>query len=143
MSLSRPKLEALLNKPITPQYGRLSYHPILVADSKGFALQNLYCESNLEFLCKPGACSGTGVDILRANLPQLVKKSASNLIYFWCGTCDISVKSRKLIDLRAWDDSTIEKVIKEYRRAIDIVQATQNCKIKFIEIPVYSVARYN
>lgn len=65
------------------------------------------------------------------------------MICIWLGTCDISVKEGKFTKVRCWDNSVIDHILSQYHRAIEIVKQYPNTKVKFIDVPCFSVFSYN
>lgn len=66
------------------------------------------------------------------------------MIYIWLGTCtcDIFVKEGKFTRVRCWDNSIIDHIFSQYHRVIEIVKQYPNTKVKFIEVPCFSVFAY-
>lgn len=76
-------------------------------------------------------------------LPLLLQEYKKVLtVYFWAGTCDITQKQGKYIQIRGKTTDVIQAIVEELHRAKDFV-LSQNCRIKFIGVPVYLVSLYN
>lgn len=118
--------------------------PVLLSDSKGVRLEQLH-ENHLPlvFLCKSGASTKELVDLLLQKLPLLLQEYKKAItVYFWCGTCDITKKQGKYIQIRGKATDVIPAIVEELHRAKDFV-LSQNCRIKFIGVPVNLVSLYN
>ena len=62
-------------------------------------------------------------------------------VYFWDGTCNITKKQCKCIDIRGKSGDIIPVVIRNLHRASDFV-FNRYCKIKFIGVLFYFVSLY-
>jgi len=144
MSLSRPKVNTFLSRSV-PRSGTQFLQPILLSDSKGFLLErnNPDTCSLLNFECRSGVRTQPCINRLSNVINSCEQQGSSSLIYVWLGTNDISKKVGKYTEVRVWDDSIVNHIISEFRRAIVIVQKHSNCSIKFIECPPYSISNYN
>lgn len=112
-----------------------------MSGSKGFAIKRRIGLDFVEFLCEPGWRTAPAVDFLDNYLKANSNKKC--LIYIWLGTCDISVKEGKFTRVRCWDNSVIDHILYQYHRVIEIVNQYPNTKVKFIEVPCFSVFAYN
>lgn len=118
--------------------------PVLLSDSKGVMLEQLH-ENHLPlvFLFKSGASAKELVDLLLQKLPLLLQEYKKAItVYFWGGTCIITKKQGKYIQIRGKATDVIPAIVEELHRAKDFV-LIQNCSIKFIGVSVYLVSLYN
>lgn len=117
---------------------------VLVSDSKGIRLEQIREDTSLPliFLYKKGATTKDLVDLLIQEFPRLTKGHKPVTVYFWGGTCDITEKQGKYINIRGKVTDTVSSVVKELHRAKDFILGN-NCRIKFIGIPIYLVSLYN
>lgn len=134
----------LESRPIVIPQEEARSIPVLLSDSKGARLEQAH-ENNLPlvFLCKRGASTKHLVDLLLQKLPlllQVYKKVIT--VYFWGGTCDITKKQGKCIQIRGKATDIISAIVEELHRAKDFV-LSQNCRIKFIGVPFYLISLYN
>lgn len=146
MSLS--KLEKYLDKPIeSPQ--RLSSRPILVTSSKGFSLlRNLdliKCLGfELEINCWPGANFNQTYNWLKSNLAGKQRNYGDITLYIWIGTCDLTSKKGKFIDLAQNSDNECEEFIHfQIDRIVSFVKNFSTVKLIFLDIPPYSIVSWN
>lgn len=134
----------LESRPILiPQEDALSI-PVLLSDSKGVRLEQDH-ENHLPlvFLCKSGASTKELVDLLLQKLPLLLQEYKKAItVYFWGGTCDITKKQGKYIQIRGKATDVIPAIVEELHRAKDFV-LSQNCRTKFLGVPVSLVSLYN
>lgn len=77
MSLSKPKLDNFLRRKVSHRQDSLYYNPILLSDSKGFAIKRRIGLDFVEFLCEPGWRTAPAVDFLDNYL-----KANSNKKYY-------------------------------------------------------------
>lgn len=76
-------------------------------------------------------------------LPLLLQEYKKAItVYFWGGICDITKKQGKYIQIRGKATDVIPAILEELHNAKDFV-LSQNCRIKFIGVPVNLVSLYN
>lgn len=141
MTLSKPKIDNFLRRKVSPRQGSLHYIPVLLSDSKGFAIKRRIGLNFVEFWCEPGWRAAPAVDFLEKHLKTNQDKSF--LIYIWIGTCDISEKEDRFTRVRTWDNTVVDHIVSQYHRVITIVKQYPNTKVKFIEVPCFSIFAYN
>ena len=141
MSLSKPKLDNFLRRKASRRQGSLYYKPILLSDSKGFAIKRKIGLHFVEFWCEPGWRTAPAVDFLENHLKR--NSNTKYLIYVWLGTCDISVKEGKFTRVRAWDNTVVDNILSQYHRVVAISKQYPHIKVKFIEVPCFSISAYN
>ncbi|KAK3108931.1 hypothetical protein FSP39_019035, partial [Pinctada imbricata] len=118
---------------------------LLVSDSKGNRLRAVHTETNvpLKFLCVSGGNTERLLKELKHHLPKFIKDIGKPfVVYWWTGTCDLTVKQGRFIDCNL-SRSVITDTVKLYIEASAFVQQFQGCKIKFIGQPIYLVSLYN
>lgn len=133
----------LESRPIVIAQEEARSIPVLLSNSKGVRVAQLQ-ENNspLVFLCKSGASTKELVDLLLQKLPLLLQEYKKVItIYFWDGTCDITEKQGKYLQIRG-KATDIPAIVEELHRAKDFV-LSHNCSIKLIGVPVYLVSLYN
>ena len=118
---------------------------ILVSDSKGYTLRNA-C-SNYEFpfenWCIPGARTKQLVDLIQERIEKAINRHNNIVIYLWAGTCDLTAKEGKFIQLRHYSDKSVNEVIEQCKRAIKIVDRHSHAEIKFVDCPILSIVNWN
>ena len=118
----------------------------MIFDSKGFALRNQCPGYDFPFQlwCLPGGRTKDLVDLLENRIEKAVKRHSNIIIYFWSGTCDITIKKGKYIYLRSENSKIVQHITEEYYRAIDIVKNYGfKVVLKFVECPTLSIYRCN
>ena len=61
----------------------------------------------------------------------------------WSGTCDLTIKKGKFIELRHSGKKTVDQIVEQFHRAINIVEKYPTAEIKFIDCPILSIVKYN
>ena len=119
--------------------------PILVTDSKGYSLRDACTnyEFPLEQWCVVGARTSQLVNVIQERIEKALARHQFILIYLWAGTCDITYKKGKYIYLRHKSNHSVNNIVQEYYRAIDIIQKYPNADIKFIDCPILSITKWN
>lgn len=118
---------------------------VLVSDSKAARLEAVRKDSStpLIFLYKKGARTKQLVELLRSELPKILSQHQKTaIVYFWSGTCDITRKNKKYIEVRKTGSKVPDSIYEQFIRARDFVLSL-NCRIKFIGLPIYLVSLYN
>ncbi|VDI59059.1 Hypothetical predicted protein [Mytilus galloprovincialis] len=123
--MSVSKLKKYINEQPEKPEGLQLKTPILVSDSKGFTLRNncLDYEFPLELWCLSSARTKELVDIIDQRIEKAIKRHGHIILYIWSGTCDISSKIGKYIEIRSKNFSVVDRVIEQYHRAIGIVNS--------------------
>ena len=131
------------NKLEFPPGTEKKYISVLLSDSKGSRLQQIdNKEVDIEYLCFPGATTAYAFEQLKLKLfPIIAKHKKPAVIYVWLGTCDITRKSGRKIEIRRFN-SECEYIIEQYKNIRDFL-VKEGCRVKFVGLPVYSVSKYN
>ncbi|CAG2228620.1 unnamed protein product [Mytilus edulis] len=123
--------------------------PILLSDSKGTRLEREIQSDNsihdkIVFKCKPGASTQQCVDWLKENFKTEIKNFGDIHLYVWAATCNLTTKHRGgSISLTSSNNSSIDLVLKLYRDIISFIEKFPSCRVTFLNIPVYSIFKYN
>lgn len=140
--MSKAKLQSFLDRPQEKISEHLTHTPILLSDSKGFLLQREESDRTIVYWCESGATTRQLVSLLEARVLDANFLYKKIVFYIWAGTCDLTYKSGKFIYLRSQSDDIVERVCREYSRAVTICQHYGHT-IKFIGLPNYSIQLYN
>lgn len=143
--MSNRKLIKFLERPVpqfqTPQLKT----PVILTTSKGRYLKQELRESdvNIVWCIKSGASTAERVEYLRHNIKQLIKDYGTLYIYIWVGTCDVTYKAGKYIDIRFKDASLLLDHLKPlFQEFVDLcAKHTVDCV--FLEIPQISIVEWN
>ena len=123
--------------------------PIFISDSKGNYIRN---HSDLiedfgytiDFICKGGARFQDYYHWLTRNLHKKVHEFGNIVLFIWLGTCDLTSRQGKYIDLRHRDDATAISNLKfQIDRYCAFVSNFKTVKLVFLEIPPYSIEVWN
>ncbi|CAC5356808.1 unnamed protein product [Mytilus coruscus] len=119
--------------------------PIIVFDSKGFTVRNACQDSEfpLESWCISGAKTSKLVDSIEHIIPKAIKRHYHIIIYLWPGTFDFTIKEGKFIRLRHQSSKTVNTILREYERAIHVVEQHPGAEINFVDCPILSISKYN
>ena len=147
--MSEIKLEKFSNQPIEDPKGDKTYQPILLSDSKGTYLQeNIFhpVQENIIWECKKGRNSQQAAQLVENHFGSWTETHNKIWLYIWIGTCDLTTLDREtfLIHLASKDSHEIvDKISTNFQRISAIVARYPNCKLTFLEIPVYSIRNWN
>lgn len=142
------KLQKYVNIPIRDP-GRLRKHPILVSDSKGNYLRTHsdlieQFGYNVEFQCRGGAIFVDQFYLLQSNLRKKVHQFGEIVLYVFLGTCDLTLKKGKYIELRHDNDhAAVSYLLFQINRFLNFVSNFPSVSIVFLEIPPYSLQAWN
>lgn len=142
------KLQKYVDTPIRVP-GRLRKQPILISDSKGNYLRNHsdlieQFGYNIEFQCRGGSRFADHFNWLWYNLQNKVDKYGQIILYVFLGTCDLSLKKGKYIELRHDDDRIAVTYLQhQINRFLNFVSNFPTVSIVFLEIPPYSLQVWN
>ena len=141
--MSFSKLEKFLERPF--EVRRLSCRPVLVADSKGNYLRRQFDSSNfdvpIQFVCRGGATFRQQYFYLQANLHKFPN---SSVFFIFLGTCDLTTKRGRFIELSSRDESSVRQIFHFIDRFNSLIHSYgRNFRIVFLEIPPYSIVRWN
>lgn len=146
--MSQSKLKKYIERPLNFN-GRLKRHPILLSDSKGFSLkphvdliQQFHHDIDIE--CRAGARFQDYFHWLRHNLARNVNYFGHIALYLFLGTCDLSCKSGRKVELRHEDDTVALAYLQfQIDRVVLFVSKFPTVKLIFLEIPPYSIEAWN
>ncbi|CAC5411912.1 unnamed protein product [Mytilus coruscus] len=65
------------------------------------------------------------------------------MIYLWAGTCDLTYKRGKFIHMQHKNSASVDEILKQFNRAISIVQRYKKADIKFVDCPLLSISQWN
>ncbi|CAG2203772.1 unnamed protein product [Mytilus edulis] len=143
--MSKRKLQRYIEEQPHRPSGIRYKVPILISDSKGYCLRDACKQYNfpIESWCISGARTSALVDLLENRIEKAIQRHHHIVVYFWAGTCDLTHKEGKFIELRHKGNTSIETIEKEYQRAIAIVNKYSSAEIKFLDCPVLSISTWN
>lgn len=142
------KLVKYVERPIHFQ-GTLRKQAILIADSKGNYLKphaDLIEQFgyHIEFECRSGARFADYYYWLQSNLYRKVQQFGHIILYIFLGTCDLTTRKGKFIDLRQDDDNKAFYYLKfQIDRYLHFISKFPTVSVVFLEIPPYSIQTWN
>ncbi|MCG7867917.1 MAG: hypothetical protein JAY74_16355 [Candidatus Thiodiazotropha taylori] len=146
--MSDNRLQKYIDRPLIPP-GRLKRQCILISDSKGNYLKS---HSDLidqfgyfiDFQCRPGARFADYFCWLNLNLHKKVRQYGNIVLYVWLGTCDLTCRKGRFVELRHTDDISAVLYLKnQINRYLKFVASFSSVKLVFLEIPPYSIVEWN
>lgn len=146
--MSHTKLRKYVEAPIRFS-GRLTKQPILIGDSKGNYLKSHsdlieQFHSFIDFQCRGGARFADYFPWLVKNLQKKVDRYGCITLYIFLGTCDLTTRKGKYIELRHTDDAIAVSYLKyQIDRFFNFVSNFPTVSIVFLEIPPYSIQEWN
>lgn len=146
--MSQHRIKKYVESPLH-YTSRIRSKPILISDSKGNYIKS---HSDLiedfgysiDFVCRGGATFKDQYHWLERNLEKKVQYYGKIILYVWLGTCDLTSRQGKYIDLRHNDDGTSLAYLRcQIDRYLTFVSNFPSVKIVFLEIPPYSIQTWN
>lgn len=135
------------------QIANLRRTPILLSDSKGHVLRNVFNNTSKhlksefpEVWCRSGSRTHHCVQKLSDQLSQAVERHGRVLIYIWAGTCDLCRKNcdNKLAIRTPNSYETVNDIVVEYNRALDIARPYgDRVVLRFLDCPIFSIVKWN
>lgn len=121
--------------------------PVLLSDSKGFYLKDqvtINPERFLEFWGDRGDSADDCLHFLRTHLSDEVERLGQISLFIWIGTCDLTIKTGKYIDVSSHDSSSAYKLIEKLKQIYLFVRHfKESVRLTFLQIPVYSIYEWN
>lgn len=144
--MSFSQLEKYLrDNPVRVPPTRQDRTVIVISDSKGRYLQrcirDIEPENHIVWQFQGGRSSKQAADYVLNNIRRYLRRYRNILIVVWTGTCDLSKKIGKYVDL---GNTTIDDIIIQYERVFDLNRIYgDNVKIIVLECPYYSISIWN
>lgn len=121
--------------------------PVLLSDSKGFYLKGQVRanpERFIEFWGNRGDNSDDCLNFLRNHLASEVQRLQHISLFIWIGTCDLTRKTGKFIDVSSHDSSSAYKLIDKLKQIYTFVRDFKDSvQLTFLRIPIYSIYHWN
>ena len=81
---------------------------------------------------------------LEKNIKSKIKELGNIHLYIWLGTCDLTTKNKDgTISLARQHSETSKNIFEELQKFKLLLQPYPNSRITFIEIPHYSITKWN
>jgi hypothetical protein len=97
-------------------------------------------------MCESGTNTTGAINTLRSNLINLMQEHSHIWLYVWIGTCDLTQldASTRYISLKSFESNTvIQKLKSETELIYVILNQYPGNKITFLELPFYSIVKWN
>ena len=121
--------------------------PVLLSDSKGFCLERqvrVNPERFFEFWCFKSYTASDSLLYLQQNLQSHVQRLGNITLFVWIGTCNLTTKTGKFIDVTSHDSSSAYSLIEQLKEIYKFVRTFgDSVKLVFVHIPVYSIYHFN
>lgn len=141
------KLLKYLSKPFDiPIIGERKLTPVIFSDSKGRYLERSVAtpfEQQFKWWCEKSRTSTKGLTWLRDNLDEKIGRLHKIHAYIWVGTCDLTVYNRGYISLRSDTHESIDILLSNLHKIVELFQIYPDSKLSFLEIPIYSIYEWN
>lgn len=144
MSISR--LEKYLREnPVNLPAGKQARKVIIISDSKGRYLQrqiqNISPECDIIWQAVSGRSTKQATNYILANISDYLHKYGSILLIIWTGTCDLTRKVNRFVDLSS---TSTDDIIFQYEKVFNLINLYgDSLKVLVLEVPYYSVAIWN
>lgn len=85
------------------------------------------------------------LNFLRNHLASEVQPLQRFSLFIWIGTCDLTTKTGKLIDVSCHDSSSAYKLIDKLKQIYTFVRDFKDYSVQltFLRIPIYSIYHWN
>ncbi|CAC5426484.1 argG [Mytilus coruscus] len=148
---------ALVSKQVSNLEQRLHQAPLLrtipvvLSDSKAKYLGNIvdwssHPENKIFWWWKSGADTETQFPWLKENFESKIQELSSRhlTIYIWLGTCGLTEKSAKFIQLRSDNNDRVKHIICDtYKQIYKFLSDYPTIKLVFLELSYYSIYLWN
>lgn len=146
--MSEPKLHKFLQTNTVPTVSVRSVTPVILSDSKGRFLSDQVdpvenVESQIIWWSESGAKIQDRYNWLTSNLDREINQIGNIHLFIWLGTCNLTKKSGKFIQLAHNDDTEVELITYYIGKIIDLLKGYTGSRVTFLEIPEYSIVSYN
>ena len=141
--MTEHKLLKYIGRRFEPPTGEKLLTPIVRTDSKGKYILRQSIENNIKWWFQSGRTSGQGLDWLRENLEAKIGHLDNISLYVWLGTCDLTEYNFPYITLRSNTSELVQKIVENFQEIPEILQKYPGYKLTFLEIPHYSIYKWN
>lgn len=124
----------------------LTFTPVVLSDSKARYLQSEVvhpAEQKIVWWYESGASAKSQLDFLKDNLELKLHRYPRIVLYIWLGTCDLTKKEGKFIELKARDNSAVSELINTLKEIHKFVSGFPTVKLVYLELPYYSIFHWN
>ena len=136
------KLQLEENQRPSPVHSR---DCLLITDSKGFSLTNAITNDYYGAITIISR-SGLTVDnhSFQRSFLRNIQIAKKTIVFIWFGTCELTDKVGKFINLKENQTDIVEQIIVKYRYLKSTIQRCNNsATVLFINCPYYSIIEWN
>ena len=146
--MSNKRLTDFLHLERKPIQGQRTSVAAVISDSKGKYLKQQVVRAEdraIYWWCQAGDNIEKRLRWLRRNIQNKVNELGSIHFYIWLGTCNLTTKDKSVYISLAFTETNDAIVVTTnlFKQFIDLVNQYPNCKLTFLEIPHYSIVRWN
>ena len=145
--MSEKKLQDYLQTPRSPTVGSRALRPVILSDSKDNYLKDQVHhpeDRQIVWWNKRGTNIKNSLHWLEKNIKRKIKELRNIHIYIWLGTCDLTTRNKDgTISLATQHSETSKNIFEQVQKFNLLLQPYLNSRITFIEIPHYSITKWN
>ncbi len=91
----------------------------------------------MKWFVKPGCSTAKALSFINTRIQSWLDTYGQILLVVWTGTCDLTKKQRKFIDL---SDNSVESIEHEYEKIHNLtLRYGDKLKVTILEVPQYSI----
>ena len=121
--------------------------PVILSDSKGnYIKDQVHHQEDRQIVWwnKRGTNINNSLHWLEKNIKSKIKELGNIHIYIWLGTCDLTTKNKDgTLSLATQHSETSNNIFEQLQKFKLLLQPYPNSRITFIEIPHYSITKWN
>ena len=144
--MSLKKLQKYIDNPLEAPGGASKKKAVILADSRGRYIKcvsdTYQGSSDILWVIKPGLKAIMAQRWLNQNIHSLTHSYGSLHFYFWFGTCDLTEKLDRQINISNNVEQSANDLLDIYANLNEICCHT-NCTFTLLEIPYYSISIWN
>lgn len=124
----------------------LVWTPVLLSDSKGRYLKcatsgKSGLQAKIKWACKSGASTSDRFEWLSKNIDKLTTEYEKVSVYLWTGTCDLTFKTGKYVQLQK--NNPVQSFQTACEKIVQLVEGKPNVKLTILHVPYYSIETWN
>ena len=120
---------------------------VFCSDSKGNYLKKhipYQYENNFIWYTQKGRNTSDGIDFVLSKVQELSKHHSKVVLFFWHGTCDVTMKEGKFIYLQKYSEEEFSQYFEvQYTRLQNAISYCHNVQLILLEAPPISAKKWN
>ncbi|CAG2207576.1 unnamed protein product [Mytilus edulis] len=145
--MSNKRLIDFLQKEDKPVQGRRVLTAAVISDSKSKYLQNYIGPTNqhIKWWHKSGDDIQHRLRWLKNNIDIKIQQYGNIHFYIWLGTCNLTKREKKgqISIANTNTQEAVQEIAELYANFTQLVKKHPGCKLTFLEVPHYSIVRWN